>query len=113
VPSYFVDTSALGKHYHREIGTDRIDALFGETNSSRFISRLCAVEIHSVLAKKVRTGDISLKEFEQLRRRFLFDVNQGLMRIIRISSTHYGLAQKSIPKRRSRRLHRSPGHHAC
>jgi predicted nucleic acid-binding protein len=98
VSAYFIDTSALGKHYHREPGSDLIDEIFGEPNTSRFISRLSAVEIHAVLAKKVREKHISLKDFERLRRRFLFDVHEGLLRIIRMGSTHYGLAQKLLVK---------------
>ncbi|MFQ5930088.1 MAG: hypothetical protein ACE5MK_10330 [Acidobacteriota bacterium] len=30
---YFVDTSALGKHYHEEVGTARVDQLLGEPQS--------------------------------------------------------------------------------
>lgn len=98
MPSYFVDTIAVAKHCHREAGSGHVDALFSEADTSRFVSRLTAVELHSVLAKKVRTGDILREDFERLRRRFLFDVHQGVLHIIRVTSTHYSLAQKLLVK---------------
>jgi hypothetical protein len=39
---YFLDSSALGQHYHAEIGTDRVDALLQEPGAQHFISRLTA-----------------------------------------------------------------------
>ncbi len=47
---HFLDSSALGKHYHAEIGTDRVDALLQEPGAQHFISRLTGVEVHSVFA---------------------------------------------------------------
>ncbi len=45
--------------------------------SRHFISRLTVVEIQSVFAKKVRTGVLSLPDFQLLCRRFLADVRRA------------------------------------
>ena len=48
----FFDTSALGKHYHAEVGSPKVDALLANPGSRQFISRLTVVEIQSVFADK-------------------------------------------------------------
>ena len=75
--NYFLDTSALGKNYHTEIGTTEIERLLKEPNSRHFISRLTLIEIQSVFAGKVRMGVITEADFQLLRRRFLTDVTKG------------------------------------
>jgi len=70
MPESFFDTSALGKHYHPEVGTSTVDQLLAEPASKHFISRLTVVEIQSVFAKKVRTGVLALADFQLLCRRF-------------------------------------------
>lgn len=44
---YFLDTSALAKSYHREVGTDRVEQLLDQPGSTIFISRLTTIEIQS------------------------------------------------------------------
>ncbi len=58
MPNYFLDTSALAKLYHRESGSEYMDWIVTESGSRSIISRLSIVEIESVLAIKVRTGEI-------------------------------------------------------
>jgi len=45
--TYFLDTSALVKRYHQEVGTDIIDKIFGEEGKVLFISDLSIIEFHS------------------------------------------------------------------
>ena len=45
---YCFDSSALGKHYHAEIGTALVDAALQEPGARHFISRLTVVEVQSV-----------------------------------------------------------------
>jgi predicted nucleic acid-binding protein len=92
----FFDTSALGKHYHTEVGTPKVDQLLADPNSRHFISRLTVVEIQSVFAKKVRTGVLSLADFQLLFRRFLADVRKRKVRVVRITAAHFGSAEKLI-----------------
>ncbi len=65
---HFLDTSALAKYYHREIGTDRVAQLLDQTTSSIFISRLTAIEIQSVFTRRVRAGELSSRDPRRLRR---------------------------------------------
>ena len=63
---YMVDTSALVKYYHPEIGSPRVIALADDPRNVLFISRIGLVEIHSALARKVRTGELQDRLFNRL-----------------------------------------------
>jgi predicted nucleic acid-binding protein len=56
----FLDSSALIKLYHLEPGTDRVEEIFAVPETVLVISELAAVELHSALARKVRTGEITV-----------------------------------------------------
>jgi len=92
MPDYFFDTSALSKHYHAETGTAKVDALLATPGSSHTVSRLGVVELHSVLAKKVRTGLLSEPDFERLTRRFRQDVRAKRLYVIRLTVAHFEAA---------------------
>lgn len=96
--NYFLDTSALGKNYHTEIGTTEIERLLKEPNSRHFISRLTLIEIQSVFAGKVRMGVITEADFQLLRRRFLTDVTKGQLYVIRMTGFHYQEAERLLKK---------------
>jgi predicted nucleic acid-binding protein len=53
---YFLDTSALAKLYHEEIGSDYVESILNQPGSKGIISQLSLVEMESVFAIKVRTG---------------------------------------------------------
>jgi predicted nucleic acid-binding protein len=59
VPGYFVDTSALAKLYHPEIGSVWMESLVQTHGARLIISQLSLIEIQSVFATKVRTGVIN------------------------------------------------------
>jgi PIN domain-containing protein len=96
--NYFLDTSALGKNYHIEIGTAEIERLLKEPNARHFISRLTLIEIQSVFAGKVRMGVITESDFQLLRRRFLTDVTKGQLQVIRMTGFHYQEAERLLKK---------------
>jgi predicted nucleic acid-binding protein len=96
MPGYFLDTSALAKHYHPETGTARVDALLAEAGSSHFISRLGAVELLSVFAGKVRTEDVATGDVLLLRKRFQADVTGGLLRPVRMRAAHFQGAERLL-----------------
>jgi hypothetical protein len=85
---HFLDTSALVKHYHVEIGTPKIDLLWATPTARLFISRLGLVETVSVFAKKVRSGAITTGDFALLRRRFFADLRRRRPVIIRLLVRH-------------------------
>lgn len=97
----FLDTSALAKHYHAEVGSVEIDRLWDNPVHGLIVSRLSALEILSVFAGKVRGGMISTADFEVLRRRFSADLTKSKRLIgtpLRVA--HYQEAE---------RLHRQHG----
>ena len=68
--AFFFDTSALLKLYHREVGTDQVEAIFKQTENTIAISELAIVEFYSTLARKVRTGEITPQAQEEASRDF-------------------------------------------
>jgi uncharacterized protein len=91
--AYFLDTRALVKRYHPEVGTQVIDQLFSESGTDRIISRLAFVEIVSAFALKVRTDTIGAAQFEQYRKQVHRDIRHKAMRVARISVRHFHLAE--------------------
>jgi uncharacterized protein len=92
----FFDTSALGKHYHPEVGTAQVDQLLQAPASRHFISRLAVVELQSVFAGTVRTGVISAADFQLLRRQFLTDLARRRFELVRMRGQHYQEAERLI-----------------
>jgi uncharacterized radical SAM superfamily Fe-S cluster-containing enzyme len=45
VPNCFFDTSALGKNYHIEVGTEEVERLLAVLQARHFISRLSIIEV--------------------------------------------------------------------
>ncbi|HXD85986.1 MAG TPA: type II toxin-antitoxin system VapC family toxin [Urbifossiella sp.] len=93
---HFLDTSALAKHYRMEAGTDVLDALLANPNHRHFISRLAVVEFHSALAKLVRTGLVTLREFDVLTARFRADVKDKRFEVVRVLVPHFRRAEECI-----------------
>jgi hypothetical protein len=94
--NYFLDSSAMGKHSHAEIGTAKVDALLQEPGAHHFISRLTGVEVQSVFASKVRTRVLAEADFQLLRLQFANDIARRLLRVIRITDWHYQKAEQLI-----------------
>jgi predicted nucleic acid-binding protein len=92
----FFDTSAFAKHYRAEIGTDKIDAFLAETGSGHFISALGVVELHSVLARMVRSGQITAADFHLARGRFLADIASGIWQVVPVTAAHFHGAQQLL-----------------
>jgi predicted nucleic acid-binding protein len=98
MPDYFFDTSALGKNYHNEAGTPKVEQLLKDPSDRHFISRLSVIEIQSVFAGKVRAGVISESDFRTLRRRFLTDIATRRVDVVRLTGFHYQEAERLIRK---------------
>lgn len=106
MPRYYFDTSALVKHYHTEAGSAEVDRVLGESASEFLIARLTLTETISVLAKKVRNGDITDAEFDRLRLRFFSDVTSRVVLPVRIVNAHFDRAEAIIARHgKSRQIH--------
>jgi PIN domain nuclease of toxin-antitoxin system len=46
---YFIDSSALIKYYHNEIGSPKVQGILAEDGSEHFIARLTLVERLAVI----------------------------------------------------------------
>jgi predicted nucleic acid-binding protein len=96
MPRYFFDTSAVTKHYHGELGTDRVDSLLASTGAAFLVTRLAIVEVHSALAKKVRTGLLNRPNFEVMVRRFHADQRKRIWSTLRLKAAHFHAAERLI-----------------
>jgi predicted nucleic acid-binding protein len=78
---YFLDTSALVKRYHREPGSEVVDALFAEQDRHIIISDLSIIEFGSALTKKVREGEITPEKYYRALGLFCHDVVTEIIHI--------------------------------
>jgi predicted nucleic acid-binding protein len=92
----FYDTSAFAKHYRAELGSAKVDAFLAETGSHHFISALGVVELHSVLARLVRIGQITAADFHLARGRYLADITSGLWQVLPVTASHFHHAQQLL-----------------
>ena len=95
---YFFDTSALVKRYRNEQGTDVVDAMFTDAASLFVISRLGIIETTSGLALKVRTGELPLADYIVARKKFLGEISQGTLKVVRLLVAHYRNAEQLIDR---------------
>ena len=102
MPGRFLDSSAVAKFYHPELGSAIIDQIVQDPAASILISRLSVIEVQSVFTGKVRSGAISASDAADLRRRFFEDVANGLFRIVALTSEHYEKAGELIERLRGR-----------
>ncbi len=94
MPNYFLDTSALAKLYHKEAGSEYVDRILREPGSRSLISRLSIIEMESVLAIKVRTGEIDQRDVEIARRCLRADLSQQRLLVgAPIRTQHYQTAR--------------------
>src|SRR5436305_427197 len=93
---HFFDTSAAAKHYRAEVGTAKVDALLAQAGANHSLSVLSVVELHSVLARLVRTGQITSTDFHLARGRFLADITAGLWQVVPVTAVHFHHAQQLL-----------------
>jgi uncharacterized protein with PIN domain len=96
VPCYFFDSSALAKLYQSEAGSDRVEAVLRESNRRILISRVTAVEMHSVFARRVRIGNLSPGDAAILRNHFLNDVAAATLTVLAVTDHHYAEAERLL-----------------
>lgn len=68
--TYFLDTSALVKLYHREKGTGEVETIFSTENATIIISEIAVVELYSALYKLNRMKEISKDAVEASTKSF-------------------------------------------
>jgi hypothetical protein len=98
VPGYFLDTSALAKLYHAEIGSERMELLVNAPGARLIISQLSLIEIQSVFATKARMGVIDNATLDQLRGLFFSDLAKGRFEVVLLARRHFQRAEALIRK---------------
>ncbi|MGH6612238.1 MAG: type II toxin-antitoxin system VapC family toxin [Burkholderiaceae bacterium] len=91
----YIDTSALLKWYLPEAGSDAFTAWISAQHQAD-TSRLVSVEMHVVLARKQRIGELSNAQATRALAAFLADVDDGLLRVQSIDAAHWEEAERLI-----------------
>lgn len=71
---YFLDTSAIAKLYHQELGSDVVENLASSLTTHLWIAELTHVEFHSVCLRKVREGQLTEEKLRTVLACFADDV---------------------------------------
>ncbi len=98
MPGYFLDTSALNKHYHVEVGTVDVDAIFQDPQAEIYISRLAFVEFRSAFARKVRNNQTTPANFQHVCILFEDDIAHQAIKGIRFRDSDFRQAMTLIDK---------------
>jgi len=93
---YFLDSSALAKYYHPEVGTAQVDEIMKAVGAKIRISRLTVVELPSVFAIKVRTQFISRQDARLFLRQFQEDVVSRRFDVFGVGESEFALAERLI-----------------
>lgn len=91
----YLDTSALAKIYHQEIGSGFVEELVVR-DPSVFLSRLGSLELQSVLAGKIRMQVVAQADSDLAAQRFRSDVRRRRFRIVAVRVRHYEFAEALI-----------------
>lgn len=93
---YYLDTSALAKVYRKESGSDVVDAILGEPGSEHLVSRITVVEMESVFALKLRTGEIDLASLMLARRRLEADLAKRRLLVAGVREEEFRRARRLL-----------------
>ena len=94
---YFLDTSALAKLYHKELGSDYVESILNQPKSKSIVSRLSLIEMESVFAIKVRTGALDDNGRSLALRRLRADIARDRLIVgPPIEPKHYRSAAKLL-----------------
>jgi predicted nucleic acid-binding protein len=93
---YFLDSSALVKRYHREVGTPKILSMFNDLEGQIGISSLAVVEVQSAFAAKVRSNSITSQQANLLRARLMADIATGQIEVFGLGTYHLEIAGRLI-----------------
>ena len=94
----FFDTSALSKRYRKELGSSTVASLLANSDPAPIITRLGHVELHSVIGKKVRIGEITQAESEIVRKMFLKDIRLKRLSVGRHVAEDFLIATELLTK---------------
>ncbi|MBM4084155.1 MAG: type II toxin-antitoxin system VapC family toxin [Planctomycetes bacterium] len=94
----FIDTSALVKLYHHELGTENLTGLL-ERHADDLIITIAdftRIEFHSAFLKRVRTEEITLEKAREIFR--AFDKDLGMFSLVEVDSVVKALAVQLLDR---------------
>lgn len=94
--AYFIDSSALAKLYHLEVGTPEVDQIVENAGNRIRISRLTVVELPSVFAIKVRTQFISREDAGLFLRQFREDIVARKFEVFDVREAEFEEAERLL-----------------
>ncbi len=92
----YVDTSALIKRYLRETGSDAFDAFCERPELERVICPLGVTEFTSTVQRRIRLGNLNVRQAARVRQGLLADVASGGWRIIDFESDVFSKANQIL-----------------
>ena len=98
--NYFIDTSALFKRYFPEQGTEQIDDIFNEANSTFYISDITIIEIVSNLKRKNEiTRKLNNEIYSKIKKEFFNDIAHENIKTVGVFSENIIKAITLIDKK--------------
>lgn len=93
---YFLDSSALVKRYHRESGSEIVEAFFDQPGNNLVVSRLALFELHSTFARLVRENVLTKSDFDAIISRIESDIATGVFTVAAVSSQRLDAASSVL-----------------
>ena len=98
--NYFIDTSALFKRYFPERGTEQIDDIFNEADSTFYISDITIIEIVSNLKRKNEiTRELNNEIYSKIKKEFFNDIAHENIKTVGVFSENIIKAITLIDKK--------------
>lgn len=94
----YVDTSALVKLFHREVGTIELIAFLRQTQGRVLVCELTRIELVSAFAVKIRSGQTTKERLAEVVRQFAVMMVLGEVGMIGILRPDYEVAAKLIER---------------
>ena len=85
---YFLDTSALVKRYHLEIGSPTVIQIFEAEENRILIANLSLAEFVSAFNRIKNRGQITNRDFKATLEKFATDISNGRIGIMDIKEAH-------------------------
>ena len=96
--TYFFDSSALAKRYHREVGSAGVMTVFREPDRRIIISLLTVVEMRSMFAGKVGMGVLTPLQANELMEHFKADVAAQRIEVFVVTEFNYRQAEGLVAR---------------
>jgi uncharacterized protein len=93
----YFDTSALAKAYTSERGSAEVDEFLAR-GTTIFLSDLNRVELRCMLARRVRSGEISAAQEQAIWSQFLLDVSNEFFEPITLPAAAWSAASQLIDR---------------